>query len=127
MRVFRALTNLLMPSGQQQGTGIADPRLDQAQVAGRIEETGIPAFPVRQQFLYLIPKTHGSTVAEPAPRDNDALPVFRATRLSGFFQDLEQRYARRKCHPAQNDQLHLWQKLHRRIRDFDGHDIQQRH
>ena len=127
MRVLGSLTDLLVPAGQQQRTGIADLCLDQAQIAGRIEEAGIPAFPVRQQFLYLIPKTHGPTVAEPAPRDNDALPVFRATGLSGFFQDLEQRYARRKCHPAQNDQLHLRQKLHRRIRDFDGHDIQQRH
>ena len=127
MRVFGPLPYLLVSPGQQQGAGVTDLRLDETEIAGRIEETGIPAFPVRQQFLYLVPKTHEPTVAEPAPRDNDALPVFRATGLSGFFQDLEQRYTGCKCHPAQNDQLHLGQKLHRRIREFDGHDIQQRH
>jgi hypothetical protein len=53
-------------------------------------------------------------------------PNLRATVRSGFFQDLEQRYARRKCHPPQNNELHLRQELQWRVRYFGGHDIQQR-
>jgi len=126
MRIFGSLTNLLVTPGQQQGAGIADLGLDQAEIAGCIEQAGIPAFPVRQQFFDLIPKAHGPTVAEPAPRDNDVDPNLRATVRSGFFQDLEQRYARRKCHPPQNNELHLRQELQWRVRYFGGHDIQQR-
>ena len=126
MRILGSLPDLLVPSGQQQGSGIADMGLDQAKIAGCIEQAGIPAFPVRQQFFDLIAKTHGPTVAEPAPRDNDVDPDFRATRRSGFFQDLEQRYGRRKRHPAQHYELQLRQELHWRTGDFDGHDIQQR-
>ena len=126
MCVLCLLPDFLVATRQEQRIGIANLGLDEAEVARSIEQTGIPAFPVRQQFLDLIAKTHGPTVAEPAPRDNDVDPDFRATRRSGFFQDLEQRYGRRKRHPAQHHELQLRQELHWRTGNFDGHDVQQR-
>lgn len=113
MRVFGSLPDLMVSPGQQQGIGITDLCLDEAEIACRIEETGIPAFPVRQQFLDLIAKTHGSTVAEAAPRDNDVDLNSSAAAGSGFFQNFDQHYARRKRHSAHDDDLQLWQVLHR--------------
>ena len=88
MCILCSLTNLLVPPGEQQRPGVADLRFYQSEIAGCIEEAGIPALPVGQQFLDLITKTHAPTVAEPAPRDNDVDLNLSATDRSGFFQYL---------------------------------------
>ena len=124
MRVFGSLADLLVPPGQQQRTRITDPRFSQAKIAGRIEETGIPALPIRQQSLDLIAKTHGSTLAEPAPRDNDVDPTSGVAALSGFFEHFDQRYTGCERHSAQDNHLYLRQELHRRAGQLDRHDIQ---
>jgi len=71
MCVFRTLPHFCMARGQQERIRIADFGLDQAQVAGGIEQAGIPAFPVGQQLFDLITETHRSNVYERSDRYND--------------------------------------------------------
>ena len=71
MGILGPLDDLLVPPRQQQGTRVADLGLDQAEITGGIEQAGVPAFPVRQQFFDLIAECYGPTVAEAATGDND--------------------------------------------------------
>ena len=50
---------------------VADPRLDQAEIAGRIEQAGIPTLPIRQQGFDFLAKAHGRNVTERPGQDND--------------------------------------------------------
>ena len=56
VRVFCALSYFCVSAGKQQGMRIADLGLDNAEVAGRVEEAGIPALPVGQQLFNLVAK-----------------------------------------------------------------------
>ncbi len=71
VRILGTLTYLRMARGQQQGIRVADLRFDQAQVAGRVKKTRIPALPVGQQFFDLVTECHGSNVYEPQGGYND--------------------------------------------------------
>jgi len=81
VRVFRPLPHLGMSAGQQERTGVANLRLDQAQVAGRIKQTRIPAFPVGQQLFHFIAQVHERNVTEQMIAGNDRDLVFGAALL----------------------------------------------
>ena len=65
-----------MAACQQEGVGIADLGLDKPKITGRIEQAGIPAFPVWQQFFDLIAKIHARNVTERYRRDNERIGLF---------------------------------------------------
>lgn len=67
-----------MPICEQQRVRIAHPCSDYPQVAGSVEQTRIPALPVRQQFLDVLPEIHRLNVYEPMGRDNDRTRIVGA-------------------------------------------------
>jgi hypothetical protein len=71
MSVCSALAYLGMPPGQEEGVRVADFCLDNTKITGSIEQAGIPAFPVRQQFFNPITKCHRINVYDDNGRDND--------------------------------------------------------
>jgi len=93
MRIFCTLANLRMATRQQEGIGVADFGLDNAKVAGGIEQARIPAFPVRQLGLDFVAKSHGRNVTECPWQDNDlALVLDHAQRIKGDNEHQGSRY-----------------------------------
>lgn len=74
MRLFCALADLRMASGEEQGAGIADFCPDQAEITCCVEQTRIPPLPVRQQLLNLMTQIHHPNVYEHGDRNNDQGP-----------------------------------------------------
>jgi len=101
MRIFRALPNLGVTACQQQRTRITNLGPNQPEVARRIEQTRIPAFPVWQQQFDLIAKTHARNVTEQQAPDN----AFRQLRLFLEHAGAEQRGT--KQHRPENNDLYL--------------------
>jgi len=71
MCVLCLLPDFLVATRQEQRIGIANLGLDEAEVARSIEQTGLPAFPVRQSCLDFVPKSHGRNVTERPGHDNE--------------------------------------------------------
>ena len=71
MCFFGSLANLVMAAREQQRTGVANLGLDDAEVAGCVEQARIPPFPVRQQGFDFFAKAHGRNVTERPGQDND--------------------------------------------------------
>lgn len=74
MRLFCALADFRMASGEEQGAGIADFCPDQAEITCCVEQTRIPPLPVRQQFFDLMTQVHRCNVYEQRDRNNDQGP-----------------------------------------------------
>ena len=70
MGILGTLSNLGVTARQQERAWIAHLGLDKPEITCRVEQTRVPAFPVRQQRLDLIAKTHARNVTERYIRDN---------------------------------------------------------
>ena len=75
-RILGALPHLRMAPGEKQAVGIADFRLDQAEIACSIKKARIPPFPVRQQLFNLFAQIHHENVTERVKRHNDQVPCY---------------------------------------------------
>ena len=116
VRILGTLTYLRMARGQQQGIRVADFRFDQAQVAGRVKKTRIPALPVGQQFFDLVTECHGSNVYEPRGGYNDVAAGKRAAIDIGgglLFQELTAEQHRHDECCARHDRGDLRQTVDR--------------
>ena len=76
MRLFGALLNLPVAPREVKGIGVADLGLDNAEIRRGIEQARIPAFPIRQQLLDFLAKTHRRNVTERLRPDNDRSLIF---------------------------------------------------
>ena len=76
MRIFRLLPHFGMSARQEQRIRVANFGLDQAQIVGCIEQAGIPAFPVWQQYFDLFSQIHCCNVYELNVADNDGRHCF---------------------------------------------------
>ena len=64
MRILRSLANARMAPHEEQRAGIADLGFDETEIAGRVEKTGVPTFPVGQKLFYLFAETHTPQCSE---------------------------------------------------------------
>ena len=71
--ILCSLPNFGMSVRQEQRIRVANVGPDQAEVAGRIEQAGIPAFPIWQHDLNLFAQIHWLNVYEPDGQNNDAV------------------------------------------------------
>jgi len=97
MRVFRALPDFRMAARQEQGIGIADLGLDDAEIAGSVEQAGVPAFPVGQLGLDFVAKSHERNVTERSWQDNGNALVLQHVQR-------DERHGQDQC--ARDDELH---------------------
>lgn len=110
MGIFGTLSNLGVTARQQQRAWIAHLWLDKSEITCRVEQTRVPAFPVRQQGLDLIAKAHARNVTEHHTRDN----AFGKTDL--FYEHARADQSGSKQHGSENHHL-----TKRRAEDYGLH------
>lgn len=81
MGIFGFLPDACMAIAEQQRIRVAHLRFDDTEVAGGVEQAGIPAIPVWQQFFYLFAKIHRVNVYDTNRRNNDTVPILRPPQI----------------------------------------------
>ncbi len=76
MRIQCALADLRVTAIQIEGVRVAHFGSDNAEIAGRIKQAGVPALPVREQCVNSVAKTHCRNVTERQQQDNDVVQAF---------------------------------------------------